>query len=116
MTILKAALIMLVSSLLGAAGGAIMGYSIGKFAPSYYETVYSRRSSHRPPLPVEEQPPRGERPWRGGYGPDQFYPEEVGFGLGITQGFGIGVGVGCLILVCVTWANWRRDVPVVAEE
>jgi hypothetical protein len=84
MTIVKGFLIVVLSAVAFAFGGAAIGYALGTAMPGYYRGVY----------------PRGQEAW--------FDPVAVGLGQGLTQGVVCGVLVGCVVVLAVAWQNSRR--------
>lgn len=68
----------------GALFGAALGFTLGRFAPGYYRSIFSY----------------GDRP--------DFDPEAVGLGLGATQGVVAGLLVGLAIVFMIAWFNSRR--------
>lgn len=83
MTIMRAFVVLVLSTLLtGAIGGGI-GYGMGRFNPGYYRGVF-----------------------RGGDEP-HFDPISVGVGLGLTQGIVGGVIVGVVLAALLSWRDVR---------
>jgi hypothetical protein len=80
----RAIVIIGVSAIALATGGATIGYSLGRFAPFYYRGVF-----------------------RGGESPD-FNPVQVGFGLGLTQGLIAGLIVGAIVVIAKTLSGLQR--------
>lgn len=68
----------------GALFGAALGFTLGRFAPGYYRSIFSH----------------GDRA--------DFDPEAVGLGLGATQGVVAGLLVGLAIVFMIAWFNSRR--------
>jgi hypothetical protein len=90
MTIARGFLIIALSAIAFAAGGGLLGYGLGVWAPGYYRGTW----------------PGGRRP--------EFDPAEVGLGLGVSQGAVCGVLVGVAVVLAVAWYSSRRgtlDVP-----
>jgi hypothetical protein len=87
MTVAKGFLIVILSSIGFALGGALIGYTLGVLTPGYYRAVFSS----------------GRQPW--------FDPVAVGLGLGLTQGLVCGVVVGAVVVLAVAWYNSRQRVP-----
>lgn len=95
MTVAKAFLIIILSALIFALAGGLIGYTLAVALPSYYRTVF--RS--------------GNEPW--------FDPKEVGIGVGVTEGGVCGLGVGAVVVLAVAWYNSRRgpsDVRLMAAQ
>jgi hypothetical protein len=86
MTVPRGFLIILVSGLVFALGGGLIGYTLAVTAPGYYRAVFSS----------------GREPW--------FDPVAVGVGLGITQGLVCGLIVGAVVVLAVALYNSRRSV------
>ena len=84
MTVIKGFVIVILSGIAFALGGAAIGYTLGVAMPGYYRAVFSS----------------GQEPW--------FDPVAVGLGLGLTQGLVCGVVVGAVIVLAVAWSNSRR--------
>jgi hypothetical protein len=84
MTIARGFLIIILSGLAFALGGALIGYTLAVYLPGYYRGVFST----------------GREPW--------FNPIEVGVGLGMTQGLICGLVVGAIVVLAVAWHNSRR--------
>jgi hypothetical protein len=90
MSLPKAILIFALSAAVCTAGGALIGFCLGRFAPAYYYSVVPPQ----PGLPYD--------------------PVAVGVGLGLTQGLVAGLCVGGVIVLALAIATWRRnnaDVP-----
>jgi hypothetical protein len=87
MAVLKGFLIILLSGIAFALGGALIGYSLGVAMPGYYRAVFNS----------------GREPW--------FDPVTVGLGLGLTQGLVCGVVIGAVVVLAVAWYNSRRREP-----
>src|SRR5436309_1562757 len=85
MSIAKGFLIIILSGVVFALGGAIIGRTIGFYMPGYYRAVE----------------PRGNEPW--------FDPVTVGLGHGLTQGLTCGLVIGALVVLAVAWYNSRRS-------
>lgn len=83
--------IVVASGLGFAAGGAGLGYMLGRIAPAYYRGVF-----------------------RGGEAPD-FNPVQVGLGLGITQGLIVGLVVGAVIVLAVAISEARGPRKVATD-
>lgn len=66
--------------------GGMTGFSLGKFAPSYYRGIA-----------------------RGGDAPD-FDPVAFGIGQGVTQGMSAGVAIGLVLVVILGWLETRSRV------
>lgn len=73
--------IVVVSTILFSLSGGGLGFALGRFAPSYYRTVY-------PTGRVDD-------------------PVQLGIGLGTTQGAIAGVIVGCVIVMAVAISSRR---------
>ncbi len=86
MTITKGFVTIILSGLVFALGGALIGYGLGVVAPGYYRGVFSS----------------GREPW--------FDPVAVGLGLGLSQGLVCGVVVGAVVVLAVAWYNSRQKV------
>jgi hypothetical protein len=84
MTVARGFLIVILSGLTFALGGALIGYTLAVYLPGYYRAVFSS----------------GREPW--------FDPIQVGVGLGITQGLICGLIVGAIVVLAVAWHNSRR--------
>jgi hypothetical protein len=67
----------------GVVGGAI-GYGLGKFTPSFYRHVFHLRDDQN------------------------INPEELGLGLGVTNGLVWGLLVGLAVVLTITWYELRR--------
>jgi hypothetical protein len=80
----RAILVVAVCSIAGAAIGTGVGYSLGRFAPAYYRSVF-----------------------REGNAPG-FDPVEVGIGLGLTQGIALGFIAGIVIVLALMRRSRRR--------
>jgi len=65
--------------------GGLTGFSLGKFAPSYYRGIA-----------------------RGGEALD-FDPVAFGIGQGVTQGMSAGVAVGLMLIVILGWLESRSQ-------
>lgn len=85
MTIAKAFVIVVASTVAFAIGGATLGWFLGATYPSYYRAMF---------------PQAAQRP--------DFDAIQVGMGLGLTQGAGAGVAVGLGVVAAVTWYALRR--------
>lgn len=81
MTFLRAALIVVVTSAVGAAVGGCVGMLIGWVAPGYYRAVIPKAADL-----------------------DQV---SVGFSLGMPQGLGAGLVGGILLVAILTWQHVR---------
>ena len=89
MTIFKGFLIVILSGIAFALGGALIGYSLGVAMPGYYRAVFSS----------------DRELW--------FDPATVGFGMGLTQGLICGVVIGSVVVLAVAWHNSRcRELEV----
>ena len=84
MGVKRAFVIIAVSTIVLATGGAAIGYSLGRFAPFYYRGVF-----------------------RAGGSPD-FNPVQVGFGLGLTQGLIAGLIVGAAVVLAKALSGFQR--------
>lgn len=84
MTVLKGFLIIVLSCVGFALGGALIGYTLGVARPGYYRAVFSS----------------GREPW--------FDPVAVGLGLGLTQGLIGGLVVGAVVVLAVAWHSSRH--------
>lgn len=87
MSVAKGFLIIILSGIVFALGGGVIGYTLAVFLPSYYRGVFSS----------------GRESW--------FDPMEVGIGLGATQGLMCGLVVGGVVVLAVAWYNSRRGFP-----
>jgi hypothetical protein len=79
----KAFLVVVASSVVFAAIGGIIGYGIGSYMPGYYRSVFENGSRA------------------------DFNPVEVGIGQGITQGVVGGAIVGLALVAIVVWRGKR---------
>ena len=80
--------VVLLSVMLCAAGGGVLGSVIAHRFPSYYPSVY-RTAATQP----------------------GFNATEVGVATGIGQGAAAGLLVGAVIVLALAVANWRRSAP-----
>lgn len=87
MRLARAALTLAISTAVCAVGGALIGWSLGKFSPAYYYNVF---------------PPRQGVPYD---------PVAIGFGLGLTQGVFAGLVVGCVLVLAGALLQLRRRGP-----
>jgi hypothetical protein len=85
MTILKALTLLFGTTITLGLIGSSIGYSLGRFNPGYYRTVF-----------------------RNGAEPD-FDPVAVGIGQGLTQGTVGGVAVGMALIALFTWRDIRMQ-------
>ena len=83
MTVLRGFIITISSGLGFGIIGAVLGFTVGKFAPDYYRIVF------RMPPEIDLD------------------PAQAGFGLGLTQGVAAGIVIGLVIVVAVAWYNSR---------
>jgi len=67
------------------AGGMLIGYILGRAAPSYYRAVFGARND------------------------PGFDPVQVGIGLGLTQGSVCGILVGAAVVLASAISLHRRD-------
>jgi hypothetical protein len=87
MTVLKGFVIVLLSGIAFALGGAGIGYGLGTIMPDFYRATS----------------PLGREPW--------FNPVHFGLGQGLTQGLVCGLAVGSVIVLAVSWHSARRRGP-----
>lgn len=92
MTVARGFFIIGISAFVCALVGMLIGLTLGINAPGYYRTVF-----------------------RGGNSPD-FNPEQVGIGLGLTQGVIAGLVIGCVVVLAVSWHNSRRAIILPPED
>jgi hypothetical protein len=83
MTSSKALLLAFGSTIASTVLGGMTGFSLGKFAPSYYRGIA-----------------------RGGDAPE-FDPVAFGVGQGVTQGMSAGVAIGLMLVVILGWLESR---------
>lgn len=83
LTVERGFLITIVSGVVFAGIGSLLGYGIGTFAPEYYRIVFRIPSD----VPLSTQ--------------------RLGLALGATQGVIAGLGVGLVIVVAVAWCAVR---------
>jgi hypothetical protein len=81
----KGIAIVAATTVLGAIVGAALGFTLGRFVPAYYRSVFSRGNS-----------------------PD-FDPVAVGIGLGFSQGTAVGVFVGLALVAAIAWFKSRKS-------
>jgi hypothetical protein len=84
MTIKRATTTILVISICFGVTGGLFGYALGVFAPAYYRGVFQAGNDLR------------------------FYPAQVGFGLGATQGLFCGAAVGSVVVLAVALSGSRN--------
>jgi hypothetical protein len=77
MTVARGFAIIIASGAVGAIGGGALGYSLGRFTPSYYRSVFHGGESLA------------------------FDPVQVGIGLGVSQGLIAGLVVGSIVVLAV---------------
>jgi hypothetical protein len=81
----KGIAIVVATTVLGAIVGTALGFTLGRFVPAYYRSVFSRGNS-----------------------PD-FDPMAVGIGLGLSQGTAVGVFGGLVLVGAIAWFKSRRS-------
>ena len=84
MTAVRGYLITMVSGIVGAVIGTMIGLGVAQFAPFYYKTVFRFREN-----------------------PAQAELNQLGMGLGMLQGLGTGIVVGLVIVCIVAWYQQR---------
>ena len=89
MTVFRGFIIIALSGLICALGGAGIGLSLGIAVPTFYRSMF----------------PNGNAP--------DFDPAQMGLGLGLTQGLLCGLIIGCVVVFSVAWYNSRRQINLV---
>ena len=84
MTLGKAICTITISLLLCGLMGGEIGWMLGTFAPSYYSTMFPELAAS----------------------PD-FNLQQLGVGLGLTQGLGVGALIGCVLTIIAAWMSSR---------
>lgn len=92
MSILRAFVTVLVSGVVGAALGTLIGYTLAVVTPGYYATVF---------------PGAARTPG--------FNPVEVGIGLGLSQGLIVGLVIGCVVVLAVAITS-RFRAPAISTD
>ena len=87
MTARSALTTVIVTGIAFACVGAIIGATIGTFAPGYYRTVFRHADL------------------------TNFNPMQVGIGLGVTQGFSAGIAISLAVLALLAWRDARAARP-----
>lgn len=85
MSVSKALLLAIGSTVALTMLGGIVGFGLGRFAPNYYRVIA-----------------------RGGDAPD-FDPVAFGLGQGVTQGMAAGIAVGLVLVTILGWLNTRTS-------
>lgn len=83
MTVERGFAITIVSALVFASVGSLLGYAIGMFAPEYYRFMFR--------IPPDAN----------------FNVQQLGLGLGATQGFAAGLVVGLVVVLATAWYGSR---------
>lgn len=85
MTLKRAVLFVVASTLIGAGAGVVIGLVLGRTMPGYYRSIF----------------PGGHEPG--------FDPVAVGIGQGLAQGLAGGAVVGVLLVAIVAWHDVRTS-------